>query len=145
MSDTHDHDHVLQLGRRWADAEQSGDVAALDDLAAQDFTLVGPLGFVLDKAQWLDRYRSGALVTVRLTWTDVQVRDYGPVAVAIGIHTQQAAYQGRAADGSFRSTHIAIRNGHDRGHRWLLAGIHLSPLGAPESRAAAGDRGRVDR
>ena len=44
---------ILQLGQRWAEAEQRGDVAALEAMAVGNFTLVGPLGFVLDKGQWL--------------------------------------------------------------------------------------------
>jgi uncharacterized protein (TIGR02246 family) len=121
---------IRELGRKWAAAEQRGDVPALDALAADDFTLVGPFGFVLTKEQWLDRYRTGALVTKVLTWDQIEVRDYGNAAVAIGCHTQQAAYQGQPADGSFRATHVAVR----RDGRWLLVGIHLSPIGAPSIR-----------
>jgi hypothetical protein len=80
---------------------------------------------VLNKQQWLDRYRTGALVTRSLTWDEVAVRDYGSAAVAIGRHTQEAAYQGHPSDGSFRATHIAVLEGG----RWLLAGQHLSPIG----------------
>lgn len=123
---------IRELGRRWAEAEQRGDTAALDAMSTDDFTLVGPLGFVLDKQQWLDRYRTGAFVTQSLTWDDVSVRDYGDAAVAVGRHTQQAQYQGQPADGSFRATHIMVR----RGGRWLLAGQHLSPVGGPPPFAA---------
>jgi ketosteroid isomerase-like protein len=121
-------DQILDLGRRWAAAEQAGDTAALDGLAVDDFTLVGPFGFVLTRDQWLGRYREGDLVTSRLDWHDVAVRDYGTTAVAVGVHTQKAAYRGQANDGSFRGTHIAVR-GEDG--EWRLAGIHLSPLGPP--------------
>jgi ketosteroid isomerase-like protein len=118
---------VRQLGRRWADAEERGDSDALAALTTDDFVLVGPLGFVLDKQQWLDRYRTGDLVTKSLDWQDVEIRDYGDCAVAVGVHTQQAAYRGTPVDGEFRATHIAIR----RDAQWLLAGIQLSPIGAP--------------
>ncbi len=119
-------EQVRELGSRWADAEQRGDVAALDAMTTDDFTLVGPLGFVLSKQQWLDRYRTGALVTRSLIWDEIAVRDYGAAAVAIGCHTQEASYQDHPVDGRFRATHLAVRYGDDR---WLLAGIHLSPLG----------------
>lgn len=118
---------VREFGRRWADAEQRGDAAALDAMSTEDFTLVGPLGFILDKQQWLDRYRTGGLVTRTLAWDEVSVRDYGDAAVAVGRHTQRAEYQGHPADGSFRSTHILVR----RGGQWLLASQHLSPIGGP--------------
>jgi ketosteroid isomerase-like protein len=118
---------VLDLGRRWAAAEQAGDTAALDAMAVADFTLVGPFGFVLTKKRWLDRYRDGDLVTTHLDWHDVEVRDYGATAVAIGVHTQRAAHRGRPGDGSFRATHIAVQEAGE----WKLAGMHLSPLGLP--------------
>lgn len=119
---------IRELGRRWADAEQRGDVATLDAITADNFTLVGPAGFVLNKQQWLDRYRTGALVTRSLNWDEIEVRDYAEAAVAIGCLTQQATYQDHPADGRFRATHIAVRDGGDR---WLLAGLHLSPIGGP--------------
>jgi ketosteroid isomerase-like protein len=125
---------ILELGRRWADAEQRADVETLDALAVADFALVGPLGFVLNKQQWLDRYRTGDLVTSSLTWDEVTVRSYGDAAVAIGKHTQQASYRGQPSDGQFRVTHIAVR----AGEQWQLAGIQLSPIGAFRPPTTAG-------
>ncbi|GEL20676.1 nuclear transport factor 2 family protein [Pseudonocardia asaccharolytica] len=120
-------EEIHELGRRWAEAEQRGDTPSLDAMTTDDFTLVGPLGFVLDRGQWLQRYRGGELVTRSLVWNEVEVRDYGDAAVAVGRHTQQASYQGNPVDGQFRATHVAVR----RDGRWLLAGIHLSPIGGP--------------
>lgn len=118
---------ILDLGRRWAAAEQQGDTGTLDRLATEDFTLIGPFGFILTKQQWLDRYREGDLVTSQLEWLDVTVRDYGDAAVAVGVHAQRAAYRGQGNDGRFRATHIAVRQEGE----WKLAGIHMSPMGAP--------------
>jgi ketosteroid isomerase-like protein len=117
-------DQVLDLGRRWAEAEAAGDAIALDAMTTPDFTLVGPLGFVLDKQQWLDRYRGGDLVTRSADWHDASVRDYGAAAVAIGIHNLRAEYQGRPTEGRFRVTQIFVRDGE----RWALAGVQLSPI-----------------
>ena len=130
------HAEILALGARWAEAEQHGDTATLDELSVTDFRLVGPFGFVLDKAQWLDRYRSGTLVTSSLVWDDVMVRDFGNTAVAIGRQTQRASYQGQPADGQFRVTQVFV---HDGG-RWALASLHLSqaaPPGRPSSPGSA--------
>lgn len=123
---------ILTLGARWAEAEQKGDTAVLDNLAAADFRLVGPFGFVLDKAQWLDRYVSGGLVTSSLVWDEVGVRDFGETAITIGRQTQRATYQGRPADGQFRITHVFVREGDG----WLLASVHLS-LATPPPRPAS--------
>ncbi|MBB5157214.1 nuclear transport factor 2 family protein [Saccharopolyspora phatthalungensis] len=120
-------DQVRQLEQRWVEAEERGDADALAALATEDFVLVGPLGFVLNRPQWVERYRTGDLVTESLDWHDAEVRDYGDCAVVVGVHAQKASYQGNRVDGEFRSTHVAIR----RDGRWLLAGIQLSPIGAP--------------
>jgi ketosteroid isomerase-like protein len=116
-------EQVRGLGARWADAEVAGDVDTLDALATGDFRLVGPFGFVLDKQQWLDRYRSGDFATQSLEWHDVDVREYGDTAVAIGTQTQKAAYKGSPSNGDFRITHVFVRTDHD----WSIASIQLSP------------------
>jgi ketosteroid isomerase-like protein len=131
-------EQVRELGCRWVEAERHGDAVTLAELATDDFTLVGPAGFVLKKEQWLDRYRSGALTTRSLSWDDVEVRDYGSVAVAVGRQTQEAAYQGHPADGQFRGTHIVVQ----RDGRWLLAGIHLSAIAGPPAGLPRADAGR---
>ena len=120
-------EQVREVGRVWADAEVRGDTETLAGLAADDFRLVGPLGFVLDKQQWLARYGGGDLVTEKLDWTGVEVRSFGDTAVAIGVHEQVAKHRGNPVDGKFRATHVLVRDGG----RWRLAGIHLSPIGAP--------------
>jgi ketosteroid isomerase-like protein len=128
---------VRNLDYRWARAEEDGDVAALDALTTDDFTLVGPVGFVLDKRQWLARYGpDGALVTHALVWEDATIREYGDTAVAVGVLEQKAEFQGRPVDGRFRVTRVNVR----QGDRWLLAGLHYSPIGGPPPFANGGAR-----
>jgi ketosteroid isomerase-like protein len=126
-------DNIRDLGSTWVDAEIAADVDTLDMLAADDFRLVRPFGFVLDKQQWLDRYRSGDFTTTTMTWKDVDVRDYGDTVVTIGTQTQQAAYRGSPSNGEFRITHVFVRD-HDR---WTIAGMHLSPTMPTEPAGAA--------
>jgi ketosteroid isomerase-like protein len=117
------------LGRQWADAQQRGDTQTLDALATTDFVLVGPGGAVLDKQQWLDRYRSGDLVTRSLAWDQVDVRGHGTTAVAVGRHSQRAAYQGNTHDGDFRVTLVGLQIEG----QWRLIAMHLSPISLPRS------------
>jgi hypothetical protein len=102
---------IRELGDRWLGAEVDADVDTLQTLVTDDFRLVGPFGFVLDKEQWLDRYRSGDFSTSRLSWDDVDIRDYGEAAISIGTQNQEAAYQGRPSNGAFRITHVFVRRG----------------------------------
>jgi ketosteroid isomerase-like protein len=122
-----DNGELADFGRRWADAERRGDVSALDALLTDDFTAVGPRGFVLGKEQWLDRYASGALVHDDFTWNDVTLRQYGGTAVAVGVQGQQSVYDGRDADGRFRITQTLV----EVEGQWRLAAVHLSETGAP--------------
>jgi hypothetical protein len=91
------------------------------------------LGFVLDKQQWLDRYRSGDLATTALTWDEVDIRYYGESVITIGAQSQQAAYTGSPSNGDFRVTRVFVRDGE----RWKIAGMQLSPtmFGPPPSAA----------
>ena len=120
-------DAIEELETAWSQAERGADTGTLEAISTADFMLVGPVGFVLDKQQWLERYRSGDLVTGSLSLEDPAIRIYGEAAVTIARQIQRASYKGQPADGRFRTTHVAVRV--DR--RWLLAGIHLSPIGGP--------------
>jgi hypothetical protein len=119
------YDDLSELGLAWAEAERAGDTATLDEMLTDDFLGVGPLGFMLSKRQWLDRYRSGDLVHLKFSWEGNRIRTYGAMAILIGIQAQETCYQGRTCDlGRFRSTMIAV---HDD-DRWRFAAIHLSNL-----------------
>jgi hypothetical protein len=117
---------LAEFGRCWAEAERRGDVTALDALLTDDFTAVGPRGFVLDKTKWLDRYASGGLVHDSFTWDEVTIRQYGRSAVAVGVQGQQSVFDGRDADGDFRVTQTIV----EVDGRWRLAAVHLTPTGA---------------
>jgi len=120
-------DQVLELGQRWAAAERAGDADALAPLLADDFLLVGPLGFMLDKTQYLGSRRSGDLRHESLEWADVRVRIYGEAAVAVGTQTQRSTFQGHDASGRFRVTQILVQ----RGDHWTVVGLHYSPIAPP--------------
>ena len=125
-------DQVLELGRQWANAERAGHADALEPLLADDFLGIGPLGFMLDKTQYLGSRRSADLRHESLVWEEVHVRVYDNTAVAVGALTQHSTYQGRDASGRFRVTQVAIR----RKDHWILVGLHYSPIAQPPETAA---------
>jgi ketosteroid isomerase-like protein len=110
----------------WREAELGGDADALAHVLTDDFRAIGPVGFVLDKHQWVERYRTGGLRYEELNLDDVETRTYGDTAIAIAKWTQQGALGDRRVDGDFRVTQIFRRDGDD----WRVAGIHLSPIAA---------------
>jgi Domain of unknown function (DUF4440) len=111
----------------WIDAEARGDAAVLEDLLDDDFRGDGPRGFVLTKQQWLDRYRTGDLANEAFAWEETRVRVHDDAAVAIGIQTQTALYQGRDCSGHFLGTLVAVR----RDGRWSIVNVQLSPATDP--------------
>jgi ketosteroid isomerase-like protein len=120
---------VEELVERWAAAEAARDSATLGALATDDVTLVGPVGFVLDRPAWLRRFDDG-LSYDELSVGDVAVRDHGDHAVAVATQTQSASYRGHVMAGRFRVTLVASRHGEG----WRLLSAHLSgplPDGAP--------------
>jgi ketosteroid isomerase-like protein len=113
--------------REWADAERREDVAFLRESLTDDFVGIGPLGFMLTKDQWLGRYEGG-LSYDSFALDEVAVRFYGGAAVATCRQSQAGEFRGNDASGEFRATLIFA----EQERRWLLAGIHLSPIaGAP--------------
>ena len=78
---------VHDLVDRYAAAEAAHDATTLAAMATDDVTLVGPVGFVLDRAAWLRRFEDG-LSYAELSIGDVAVREHGDHAVAVGVQTQ---------------------------------------------------------
>jgi ketosteroid isomerase-like protein len=121
---------ITDVLTRFVEAQRLSDVDDLSGLLTEDFELVGPLGFVVPKHEWLEQFRTGMLQIQSLEWDEIEIRThaYAAFAIAIGRLTQGATYAGNRADGRFRVTAIAI----GRGTSWLLAGAHYSPIAAPQ-------------
>ena len=123
-----------EFAHEWAAAELRGDTAFLEGALTDDFVGIGPLGFMLTKEQWLARYESGDLVYESFALDEVEARFYGEAAVVTCRQSQTGTYQGQAVDvmqGEFRATLVFV----EREGRWLLAGLHLSPIaGMPPRR-----------
>lgn len=89
-------------------------------LLTDDFILVGPLGFTLDKPQLLGQLRGGSLQFTNLTIEPVVSRSYGAATVVIGVQEQAGSFGDRPLDGRSRVTLIIFDAG--------LASMHLSPM-----------------
>jgi ketosteroid isomerase-like protein len=133
---------IESLLNRFAQAQRRPGAGALSELLTDDFELVGPLGFVVPKQQWLAQFTSGALQIESLDWDEIELRTYGyaQVAIAVGRLTQAATYAERPADGQFRVTVIALRHGPG----WQLAGAHYSgiPARQPDATTTTSDMER---
>ena len=120
---------VNDLLTRFAEAQRLSNVDELSVLLTDDFKLVGPLGFIVAKQEWLEQFRTGMLQIESLEWDEIDIRThaYAHFAIAIARLTQTATYARKPADGQFRVTAMAIGSGTS----WHLAGAHYSPIAAP--------------
>ena len=118
---------VTQLANTWATAELQGDSAFLEKFLVEDFVGVGPLGFLLNKQQWLARHQSGEMKYSTHTLDEVGIRAYNEAAIVIGRLTQEATYQGHPMNVQMRTTLVFV---HQQG-QWQLAGVHFCNIGQP--------------
>jgi hypothetical protein len=119
---------LVKLVEDWAAAELRGEAAFLERALADDFVGVGPHGFTLTKEQWIARHEAGNLRYESFGLDDVEVRLYGEAAVAVCRQSAEGVYEddnGRYdIHEQFRATLIFV----EQQGRWLLAGMHLSPI-----------------
>jgi ketosteroid isomerase-like protein len=115
---------LKELGQDWAAAELRGDTAFLQQALVDDFVAVGPRGFMLTKDQWISRHESRALRYESFRWDDEQVRVYGDAAAMTGRQTVKGKYEDHELEDQFHATLVFVK----QQERWLLAGLHLSPI-----------------
>jgi len=99
---------VQEFLSRWSAVELAGDSAALDSLLTDDFMAVGPLGFMLSKQDWTDRFANG-LAHLAYELQDVRTRTYGDVTVGIGLLRQEGTHQGNPIPAAARATFILVK------------------------------------
>jgi Domain of unknown function (DUF4440) len=127
MNKEHVAQEVMGLADAWATAELRGDTAFLENLMADDFIGIGPLGFLLTKQEWLARHQSGDMKYESFSLDEVKVRVYNDAAaILIGRQAQNAAYRGNSIPGQFRITLVFVQQ-----RQWRLANLQLSTIGQP--------------
>jgi len=102
-------------------ALSKNDVAALDKIYADDYTLVTATGDVATKAQRLDAIKSGDLKFENVSFSNVKVRTYGDTAVAIVDSTGKNTVKGKTSDTNYRVTFVANKTKDG----WRLVSAHL--------------------
>ncbi len=116
---------LLSLIKDWASAEESSNSNQLQNLLTDDFSGIGPRGFVLDKSQWVHRF-SGGFKYNMLDIQDVDLKIHKNVAVVVALQKQKATYQGHPSDGEFRMSQTWLRENGD----WHMANLQLSTINA---------------
>jgi len=105
-------------------SEQANDAHAMAALLTDDFRFIGPAGFVITGEQFAGRFDGGALKTTSFDLTDLDVREHGDTAVAVGVWTQETTFQGTPNNGNFRFSGVFAKEGDG----WKLLHAQLSPM-----------------
>ena len=101
------------------DSTTTRDSSLVSHLFADSFYIVHGNGRILRKAAWLAQR---ARLRIKSTeWEQLQVFDYGSVALAVGaVRRQYDLPDGTPVDEQRRMTYVWVR----RGERWQLAAMH---------------------
>ena len=119
---------ILALEREWYEARQKRDVKSLEQLLADDVTLINPLGQFGDKQRALKALGAGTTTLESYTLEEVQVRLYGNTAVTTGRATVKGQTGGDDFSGAQRFTRVYVqRNG-----RWQLVAHQTTRITEPK-------------
>jgi len=113
---------IRKLDNERIQAQIHADVAALEQIYADDFIGVGPTGTVRTKPQVISDFTSGDLRFQSITTDDVRVRVYGNAAVETGRSTMNGQERGNAVPRDTRFTRVWVKH---QG-RWRLVANHYS-------------------
>jgi ketosteroid isomerase-like protein len=109
---------VLAVEKQWNDARAHADVAALERILFDDWTVTHANGTTDTKATYLRDLKSGARKFAGdVTERDVTVRFYGDTAVVAGSSDSTVTLNGQAQGGSLHFTRVYVKAGGE----WKMA------------------------
>jgi ketosteroid isomerase-like protein len=114
-------EHINTLLSDWTAAELAGDSQKLATLLTDDFSGVGPMGFVLPRSAWTGRHHRG-LAYEHFGLEEIQIRHYGDVAVVAAGNVARGTYQGQPLPEALQATLVIASSSAS----WRLAAIHMS-------------------
>jgi ketosteroid isomerase-like protein len=121
---------VSEFLSRWTRAELDGNSGAMNDLLVDDFIGVGPLGFLLSKQAWRDRFGPQGLHYDGFQLEDVQARTYGDAAIVTAREVVRGTHAGNPIPQEIRASLVLVRQAGS----WRLATVHISFIaGTPGS------------
>jgi ketosteroid isomerase-like protein len=120
---------------RWADAERRGDAEQMDELLADDFVGIGPVGFVLDRTTWLSRFGMG-LTYDDLRLDEVAIHRHGDTVIAVAHQHAHGHAGGTPTPADTRVAFTIITGDRDApsgaaGAGPRIAGMQYSFIGPP--------------
>ncbi|HEV3141809.1 MAG TPA: nuclear transport factor 2 family protein [Vicinamibacterales bacterium] len=114
---------IRVMETQWNDARAHADVAALDRMLADGWTVVHGDGTINTKAEYLADLKSGARkFDGGVEVSDFTVRVYGDTAIAAGKSESKVTISGQPQGGPLRFTRVYVR----RDGRWIMIASHAT-------------------
>jgi quinoprotein glucose dehydrogenase len=113
---------IKDAERQFNEARARADVATLDRLLADDWTITHGDGTIDSKARYLADLRSGARKFDYVKGEEITVRLYGETAVAAGLTDSRVLFNGQPTGGPLRFTRVYVK----RDGRWRMLVSHAT-------------------
>ena len=120
-------EELIALSNEWDLAMVRNDADAIGRYMADDWTIVGPEGSMIDKATFLGLVKSGALTHDVMESDDFSIRDYGSTAVMLARAVSGGKYQGQAFREVEQTSNVFVK----QQGQWKCVLTHLSRLRSP--------------
>lgn len=128
-------EEVRALERRWLDAYERYDSAAMDAIVGEDFVITFPNGAQQNKPQLMAMIKAapgGKAPRMRFHTEDVRSKAYGDTVILMGRVVTEYEREGQTVKEQSRYTDTYVRvNG-----RWRVVASHLSNVAEPKKPSA---------
>jgi ketosteroid isomerase-like protein len=119
-----DEQQIRQIERDWLDSMIKRDGAYLQKIETDDFTITGPDGRMLNKAENLKDAISGETVFDDVEIERLNVRFYGDTAIVNGLGTVKSHTKSEKMKGEYSWTDVFVKmNG-----AWKAASAHVTAV-----------------
>jgi beta-alanine degradation protein BauB len=119
---------VMDMERQWGAAMLAGDVAKIENIVADDWSMTDPGGQRQTRAQALDDLRSGALKFESSTPGEMKVTVYGDTAIVTGSSKDKGTYKGMDISGDYVFTDVFVK----RDGKWRAVSTQVTRVMPPQ-------------
>lgn len=115
---------IAEVERRWVQAHRDLDLAAIDEILAEDYAQIQADGVVVGKAETIRSFRSGKRRWDYANSDELRINVHGDVAILVGRWTGRGENDGIRFDYTARFLAIYVH----RNSEWQLVADQSTPL-----------------
>ena len=120
-------EQIKKIEKDRAAAVTRADVAALDAVTSDDYSLIDRNGRVRDKAQTMSAIKTGDIKITSNEVSDLKVRVYGDTAVVTGRADTKGTIGGKDVSGPMLFTRVYVK----KSGRWQSVAFQQTAISAP--------------